>query len=302
MKRISILILVLAAALIFSATPVHAAEGLISGISISGDNISKKLNFSPLADEYTIYVLSPGVIKVDIQAANDDTLLNANGKQSMGQLSISQEISSERTIISVTAREEKTQTIALTFILKETTADTPDTEPAKPSESNPPDDYDQPTSTTEPGEDNMTIFPGEDATQTPADDTQDNPTPDEPLAPTALTFQIDNYTMEVNGLPHQLDAAPMLISPGHTLVPVRFIAEALGGEVNWLPEQQKVEIWLDGQYFSLIIGENVPGTNIAAMIHNSRTFVPLRFVMESLGAQVEWFGEEKVIFIIYPAQ
>ena len=106
MKRISILILVLAAALIFSATPVHAAEGLISGISISGDNISKKLKFSPLADEYTIYVLSPGVIKVDIQAANDDTLLKANGKQSMGQLSISQEISS-RGLSSLSQPEEK---------------------------------------------------------------------------------------------------------------------------------------------------------------------------------------------------
>ena len=56
--------------------------------------------------------------------------------------------------------------------------------------------------------------------------------------------------MEVNGEPRQLDAAPMLISPGHTLVPVRFITEALGGTVIWLQEQQKVELWLDGQYFA----------------------------------------------------
>lgn len=115
--------------------------------------------------------------------------------------------------------------------------------------------------------------------------------------PTTLTFQIGNYTMEVNGEPRQLDAAPMLISPGHTLVPVRFITEALGGTVSWLQEQQKVELWLDGQYFALTIGENVPGTNVAATIYNSRTFVPLRFVWKALARK--WNGlAKKRLFLL----
>ena len=128
-----------------------------------------------------------------------------------------------------------------------------------------------------------------------------NETTGENRTPIALTMQIGSYTMEVNGEARQLDTAPLLVSPGHTLVPVRFITEALGGEVGWVPEQQKVELWLDGQYFSLLIGQLVPGTTVAAMIQDQRTFVPLRYVMESFGAEVQWFGRQEVIFIKYPA-
>ena len=119
MKRLPLFILIPILILFCSIVHVQAASGLICGISISGDNISKNYNFSPGVSEYTIYVLSPGTINIDIQAANDDTLLTANGQQSLGQLSLSKELAKEKTVISITARNGQTQTVSITFILRE---------------------------------------------------------------------------------------------------------------------------------------------------------------------------------------
>ena len=118
MKRLPLFILIPILILFCSIVHVQAASGLICGISISGDNISKNYNFSPGVSEYTIYVLSPGTINIDIQAANDDTLLTANGQQSLGQLSLSKELAKEKTVISITARNGQTQTVSITFILR----------------------------------------------------------------------------------------------------------------------------------------------------------------------------------------
>ena len=99
------------------------------------------------------------------------------------------------------------------------------------------------------------------------------------------------------------DTAPYLVTDanggGYTMVPVRFIAEALGAEVSWDAVGRKVGIDLDGRYFELVIGQLVPGTPVAATIRDSRTFVPLRYVMESFGAEVSWTQREQRIDIYY---
>ena len=49
---------------------------------------------------------------------------------------------------------------------------------------------------------------------------------------TTIVLQIDNPIAQVNGKPVRLDQAPV-ISGGRTLVPVRFVSEALGAQVMW---------------------------------------------------------------------
>ena len=99
------------------------------------------------------------------------------------------------------------------------------------------------------------------------------------------------------------DTAPYLVTDanggGYTMVPVRFIAEALGASVTWDAVGRKVGIDLDGRHFELVIGQLVPGTPVAATIKDSRTFVPLRYVMESFGAEVGWTQREQRIDIYY---
>lgn len=310
MTRIGKYAIIFLAMLVFCLLPAaaQAEQGLIGGINITGEHLSQRFSFSPAQSRYTVYLDAPGTVQIDIEAAGSAVMLSANGSQALERLSLSRQITDERTVLSITARDGETQTITITFILKSDPAggeppadspggaeDDPNTPPADPpsaAEEPDPDD----TAAADDDPDDYPLSGGEDPE---GGEWSEQPEHGQPAALTTLTFQIGSYIMEVNGEPYLLDAAPRLISPGHTLVPVRFIAEALGGEVSWQPERQLVEIWLDGRYSALVIGETVPGTTVAATIYHSRTFVPLRYVMESFGAGVQWFGAEQVVFITY---
>lgn len=123
---------------------------------------------------------------------------------------------------------------------------------------------------------------------------------------THLILYIDAPFLFADGTYIQADTAPYLVTDenggGYTMVPVRFIAEALGADVSWDGTARKVGIDLDGRHFELTIGQLVPGTPVAAVIRDSRTFVPLRYVMESFGARVEWTQREQRIDIYYAPQ
>lgn len=123
---------------------------------------------------------------------------------------------------------------------------------------------------------------------------------------THLILYIDAPFLFADGTYIQADTAPYLVTDenggGYTMVPVRFIAEALGADVSWDGTARKVGIDLDGRHFELTIGQLVPGTPVAATIRDSRTFVPLRYVMESFGARVEWTQREQRIDIYYAPQ
>ncbi len=95
------------------------------------------------------------------------------------------------------------------------------------------------------------------------------------------------------------DAQPFIDENGRTLVPIRAIAEALGVEVGWDDANKAVSLTGDSTV-SFVIGEKKALVNgqaetmdTAAVIVESRTFVPLRFASEYMGAAVEWYGETK---------
>jgi hypothetical protein len=58
---------------------------------------------------------------------------------------------------------------------------------------------------------------------------------------TTIKLQIGSTTALNNGAPVTLDAAPMIVN-GRTLVPVRFIGEALGAQVSWDAANYQVNI------------------------------------------------------------
>ena len=127
------------------------------------------------------------------------------------------------------------------------------------------------------------------------------PLPEQPA--THLILYIGAPFLLANGVYIPADTAPYLVTDanggGYTMVPVRFIAEALGASVTWDAVGRKVGIDLDGRHFELVIGQLVSGTPVAATIKDSRTFVPLRYVMESFGAEVGWTQREQRIDIYY---
>ena len=105
---------------------------------------------------------------------------------------------------------------------------------------------------------------------------------------------------ELVGFP---DQAPYVNDDNRTLVPVRFLAQDLGADVEW--EAPKVTITKDGKVIELIIGERTAKVNgdkisfdTSAVVTNKRTMVPLRFISEAFGVQVEWDGPERTVHII----
>ncbi|MGE5458874.1 MAG: copper amine oxidase N-terminal domain-containing protein, partial [Methanobacterium sp.] len=100
-------------------------------------------------------------------------------------------------------------------------------------------------------------------------------------------------TVKVNGSQLNFDQQPY-ISNGHTMVPFRKIAESLGATVDWDSAKKKITI-IGDKVVELTINASVAKVNGAkvtleapAVITGGRTMVPLRFVGESLGAQVNY--------------
>ncbi|WP_458406845.1 copper amine oxidase N-terminal domain-containing protein, partial [Anaerotignum sp.] len=99
------------------------------------------------------------------------------------------------------------------------------------------------------------------------------------------------------------DVAPE-IKNDRTMLPIRIIAEALGATVTWNETEQKVTITDDdlvieifiGQPFATVNGEPVK-LDAPAYIANDRTYLPLRFVAENLGATVVWNDTDNTVTI-----
>ena len=101
----------------------------------------------------------------------------------------------------------------------------------------------------------------------------------------------------VNAEIKTLDTPPFLLGD-RTFVPVRFLAESLGAEVFWDDSTKTASFVKNGTTVRLIIGQNTAYVNdeprtldATVFLENDRTYAPLRFVAEALGAAVEYKEE-----------
>ncbi|WP_031514682.1 stalk domain-containing protein [Desulfofalx alkaliphila] len=133
----------------------------------------------------------------------------------------------------------------------------------------------------------------------------DDEVPDKQLGK-IIGLTIGRVEASVDGASYTLEAAPYVDDKtGRTLVPVRFVSEALGAEVDWDAQTNRITIVDGGKVIVLIIGSNnvqVDGVQQSiecapTTIPPGRTFIPLRFVSESLGAQVDYEAKTSKITI-----
>ncbi len=97
-----------------------------------------------------------------------------------------------------------------------------------------------------------------------------------------------------NGSYIDFESDPVLID-GTTYLPVRFFCEALSAQVDWSDKTQTVMVTFDKDVISFDIGSStayINGTPVKingfARLLNSKTYLPVRFLAESLGAKVNW--------------
>ena len=118
-----------------------------------------------------------------------------------------------------------------------------------------------------------------------------------------IILKLDETQALVDGTVMALDVPPLLIDD-RTFVPVRFIGENLGAQVQWSPELRRVtylkgsltiQLFVDQAH--AVVNNEIVDLGTPPIILEGRTMVPLRFVAELMGASVAWDGTIREIMI-----
>ena len=122
-------------------------------------------------------------------------------------------------------------------------------------------------------------------------------------APAAVLAADDDIKVMLDGERIAFDVQPQIIDE-RTMVPLRAIFEALGATVDWDQETQTVTAVKDDTKIALTIGKNVIYVNdkpieldVAPLIIDERTLVPVRAIAEGFGLDVGWDGENATVII-----
>ncbi len=120
-----------------------------------------------------------------------------------------------------------------------------------------------------------------------------------------IVIYVGKTSGTIDGKSTTLDQAPVIVN-GRTLVPIRFISEAFGASVDWNNSTREATIKLLNNTIVLKVDSataTVNGYNVyldapATIIKQTgRTVVPIRFVSDSLGADVTWNSTNKSVTI-----
>jgi uncharacterized protein YkwD len=101
---------------------------------------------------------------------------------------------------------------------------------------------------------------------------------------------------------------PPILHNNRTLVPFRAIFEAYGAQdIAWNQELQKATGSVDSTTIELTVGSNIALVNgshveldVPPIVKNGRVLVPVRFISEALGYDVEWDGAKREVIIKSP--
>ena len=112
------------------------------------------------------------------------------------------------------------------------------------------------------------------------------------------TAQDSGFRILIDGKEVSYDGPPPRRKLGRVLVPLRSIFETMGAHVRWDDNSQTVFANRNDTKVELEIGSNNATVNGSAVLMDvpaqliaGSTFVPLRFLSESLGARVDYDGQ-----------
>ena len=135
---------------------------------------------------------------------------------------------------------------------------------------------------------------------------------DEVVAAQKIQLQLGNEIAIIDDATHvTMDLAPFVDENNRTLVPFRFLSEQLGAGVAWNEEDRTVTYETEEMTMVLTIDSSVAMINgeeveldSAPVIDadSARTVVPLRFVSEQMGYEVDWNEATRIIVISAPVE
>lgn len=129
------------------------------------------------------------------------------------------------------------------------------------------------------------------------------------LAASQISVYVDDVWLEMD--------VPPVIRNDRTLVPIRAISEAVGCQVDWFAEDQRIVVYSPAGGDPLLVmtlnnyvvtvnsyngntgtvgGHNVT-LDVAPTLVNGRTMVPLRFVAETIGFDVFWDESSSSVYL-----
>ncbi|WP_340401636.1 stalk domain-containing protein [Paenibacillus sp. FSL H8-0079] len=123
-----------------------------------------------------------------------------------------------------------------------------------------------------------------------------------------IVLQVGNPKMKVNDESKEIDpgkgVTPVMYK-GRLVLPVRSLIEELGGKLVLQSDDKKITIDLNSKKIELWIGKNVAVVNgsektldVAPVVINGRTMLPLRFIGENLGVHITWDGTNQSVEVV----
>ncbi|NPV93429.1 MAG: AMIN domain-containing protein [Firmicutes bacterium] len=128
-------------------------------------------------------------------------------------------------------------------------------------------------------------------------------------APTATAAPAKSISILINGMAVKNDTPPYIDNNNRTMVPIRFISEALGANVLWQEVGKKITVTSSDKEIELQVGKRsalIDGQaktlDTYPVIKNNRTMVPLRFLGEALGTEITWRSNTRTVEMQIPVQ
>lgn len=127
-------------------------------------------------------------------------------------------------------------------------------------------------------------------------------------ADVVVSMQIGDPIMKINGVDAEIDAgrgtSPTVVN-GRTMVPLRAVAEAFGGNVSWDGEKRSVTVGMHGESMEFVIDSPIVYNNgtakmmdVAPIVLNGRTMLPVRYMAEGFDLGVAWEGTTKTVTVL----
>lgn len=118
-----------------------------------------------------------------------------------------------------------------------------------------------------------------------------------------VTFTINKNSYTVGAKSFAMDVSPLILSD-RTLVPVRYLANALGANTTWNAATRQVTIGNGSTTVNFVIGSTslaIDGSNsqmdVAPVIINGRTFLPARYLAQAMGYDISWNAATQTVSI-----